>query len=593
MIDGEATDAVPATVPTTVDGAADSDTASEASEASTPAWRPWRVGVVTWLIGAAWFFRDPLTSGFDTITGDRGDARLVIFLHEHWWRVWHGDASWRSPDMFFPAEGTLGYSDTFVLNQIVYAPLRFVGFDQFVAFQLTLIALTAVGFASLFTLLHRYVGVALVPTCLLSAVGVFANNVFVDTGHPQIYSISVMALIVLVFVASWQSPSLRRRHLGAFGGGVSVGLLLWTAYYFGWFLVFFGGLTILLTGAIGWIANGRAAVIAVVADRWRMAMAAIAGLAVGVIPFLATYLPVLDDSDPRTYDQVAELAPRPLDLVNVGRHNVAWGWLVRPLLDHDARLDTLYRAAAPTPVLLVVTGIATVTLAIRLRRGTLPAVGVIGLATCLVTWFALLMPVQFEFGGAWAWVHRFVPGASALRLYSRSEVVASVMACLSIGAWLRLRHDDRTTVGERPGRDGSSRRDRLVVGVLMLIAFEQANTTDGFRQFDRPEELALLDASRDAPACDAFYVTDRELRGTDHSLISAMLIAHEIDTPTLNGYSGQTPPGWDLKPWYGNYDELVGAWVSDRLPGRRVCALELTTLRWSVVAGSGADRVDQ
>jgi hypothetical protein len=575
MIDGEATDAVPATAPTAAPTAADS------TAASRYAWSASRAGIATWLIGAAWFFRDPLTTGFDTITGDRGDARLVIFLHEHWWRVWHGDASWRSPDMFFPAEGTLGYSDTFFLNQLVYVPLRFVGFDQFVAFQLTLIALTAVGFASLFTLLHRYIGVALAPTCLLSAVGVFANNVFIDTGHPQIYSISIMALIVLVFVASWQSPSSRRRRLGAFGGGVLVGLLLWTAYYFGWFLVFFGGLTIVVAGAIGWIAHGRAAVVAVIADRWRMAVAAISGLAVGVIPFLATYLPVLDDSDLRTYDQVAELAPRPLDLVNVGRHNVAWGWLVEPLLDHDARLDTLYRAAAPTPLLLVVTGIATATLAIRLRRGTLPAVGVVGLATCLVTWFALLLPVQFEFGGAWAWVHRFVPGASALRLYSRSEVVASALACLSIAAWLRIRQDDRTTVDELQGRDGPRRPDWLVVGVLMLIAFEQANTTDGFRQFDRPDELALLDASRDAPAaCDAFYVTDLELRGTDHSL-------------TLNGYSGQAPPGWDLKPWYGNYDELVDAWIADRLPNSRICALELTTLQWSVAAGSGADRLDE
>ena len=58
-----------------------------------------------------------------------------------------------SPNFFFPAKGTLGYSDTLVLNQIFYAPLRAIGLDSFLAFEWTLSLLSLVGFAALFVLL--------------------------------------------------------------------------------------------------------------------------------------------------------------------------------------------------------------------------------------------------------------------------------------------------------------------------------------------------------------------------------------------------------------------------------------------------------
>ena len=73
-----------------------------------------------WLLGVLVFFRDPVFSGFDTFTGDEGDARLVVFLHEHWWQVWRGERPWRTPPMFHPTTDVLSYSDTYVLDQVLY-----------------------------------------------------------------------------------------------------------------------------------------------------------------------------------------------------------------------------------------------------------------------------------------------------------------------------------------------------------------------------------------------------------------------------------------------------------------------------------------
>ena len=54
-----------------------------------------------WAAGAMVFFRRPLFTGFHSITGDSGDTRLIIYLHEHWVQVFRGLAAWRDPAFFY------------------------------------------------------------------------------------------------------------------------------------------------------------------------------------------------------------------------------------------------------------------------------------------------------------------------------------------------------------------------------------------------------------------------------------------------------------------------------------------------------------
>src|SRR4051812_28688669 len=91
----------------------------------------WYIPFLAWALGAAIFFRQQIGSRLDSISGDIGDARLIIYINEHWFRVFSGLADFRSPSQFYPLQGTLGYSDAFFLYQIFYSPLRFLGFDGF------------------------------------------------------------------------------------------------------------------------------------------------------------------------------------------------------------------------------------------------------------------------------------------------------------------------------------------------------------------------------------------------------------------------------------------------------------------------------
>src|ERR1700740_3377860 len=102
--------------------------------------------------GALMCFRDQWTTGFTKLMGNDGDTRLIAYICEHWFRVFHGQDSWLNPQFYYPIKHLLGWSDTFLLFEVFYAPLRLVGLDPFIALQVTVILLSLVGFASFYYL---------------------------------------------------------------------------------------------------------------------------------------------------------------------------------------------------------------------------------------------------------------------------------------------------------------------------------------------------------------------------------------------------------------------------------------------------------
>jgi len=89
-----------------------------------------------YLAGFLVFFRRQTFSDFDMLFGDRGDARLVVFSHEHVFRWLNGGAPLLTPPYFFDQTKTLGYSDAFLLDQLIYAPLRLLGVEPMLATSL-------------------------------------------------------------------------------------------------------------------------------------------------------------------------------------------------------------------------------------------------------------------------------------------------------------------------------------------------------------------------------------------------------------------------------------------------------------------------
>ena len=525
------------------------------------------------------FFRAQTSSRFARIMGDNGDARLAVYLCEHWYRWFSGQGSWRSPAFFYPLKGLLGWSDSFLLYEVFYAPLRLAGCDPFLAFQLTLVALSAVGFTSFVLLVRRAFGASQGVALLGAAVFTFSNTLWLHVGSPQLFGVYVVPLILLLAMSArrhGRQHPVRSALLGALAG-LLWALLFYTTYYVAWFFALAAGVSIVLwflSGPRSFLGSGLSALRASA----HTVVAAVVGFGVGIVPFALTYLPVLHEFGGLHYAQAMDYAPhvRPA-LLNVGTGNVFWSGLSRRLVGQ--RYLTPYELQfAVTPVLLALALIGGIVAGWRLATGraTRPRVArgaVVAAGTALVL---IVMPMRVRRYSLWRIVWE-IPGARAIRAIDRLEVLTGFAVALAVVA-------AATELSARWGAHGP-RRSRLLwrcagVGLLLVAVAEQFNTKE-HSTISRPAQLALLRTPPPPRACRSFFVVDHRHTVGYVDQIDAMLISQKLSIPTVNGYTAHDPRNWGLRtPSAPGYLRAVAAWVTAHRIGAGLCQLDLAPIGW-------------
>ena len=552
---------------------------------------------MAWAAGALVFFRRPIFSGFGTITGDNGDTRLIVYLHEHWLQVLHGQTSWRDPSFFFPVRDTLGYTDTFVLNEMFYAPLRLAGLDSYVAFQSTLILLSLVGFLGLYLLLrrvlpgHRWICAALALTF------VFSNMMYVQAGHSQLYSVYWLPVVINLAI---RAGSERRPGLvAAFVTGLLLGFLFLSTFYVAWFFV----LAALIWQVARWRlapdrASWRPGVRRFLSGHRRRILVFAAGGAVGGVPFLVVYLPDLAEGS-RSLGSALSYGAQPRDIVNTGARNYLWGPFTRSLFGSSPRIFNGELGFGLTPVLLLALTAATIHLIRRFRRfrrfrraADDQEFGILPLATAITCWASILLPMKlFGVISLWVVVWLVVPGAHAIRAIDRMGVIAGLLApivvAFAIADLLR-----RGTVRQRGAVTPRARRTLLLgaAATVLVLTLEQFNIGRN-ASIERSAELAAVASVPMPPAaCRAFYLTISRahpplayVSSIDAMLITQSLQSRGADIATINGFSGQFPAGYGsvADPASADYDTDVRAWIASHSLAGDICSYDPAARRWS------------
>jgi len=299
---------------------------------------------------------------------------------------------------------------------------------------------------------------------------------------------------------------------------------------------------------------------------------------VGLIPFARTYLPVRDQGFSNSYASAMGYAGRLHDLVNVGTGNLLWTHVLRTL-DRRAALATYESSYAVTPILAAAAAVVGVVAVAGLLRRTSrnPATARVAALLAATTAVMAVVPLDTRLGSLWAVVYH-LPGASALRAIFRGEVVTTALACLTVAAGSA---EVAAVIG---ARRASGALRILAVAVLAGILVEQINTSPVSDISDRAQ-VALLDSVQAAPAaCRTFAVT---YSGPGQPpffeiQIDAMLVAQRVGIPTVNGYTGHTPPGWDLVEVQDPaYPGDVARWAAAHRLTSGLCRLDLATMRWT------------
>ena len=372
--------------------------------------------VGAWLVSGGFFFSSQWTSGFDRIMGNAGDTQLMVYLNEQWFLVLRGAQPWRNPPFFYPVKGLLGYSDTFFLWQFFFAPLRILGAEPYLAFQLTIVILSFLGFIS-FVVLARWILRAPLFVAIIGAiVFTFANNLAEHVGSAQVFGIYFVPMILLIGVLSWR---LRHERLGAsvllamICGGLW-GLLLFSTYYAAWFALLSGGLVALITFLIS-PRTMSAATLDAIKTGWQCMLAALIGFAVGMVPFFMTYLPIANQLGTRSYVYAMSFAPRFRDLINVGVGNRYWGQLLHHVWSPPSTNSYVFSfAITPILSLTILTGAVVVVWAVATRRRSMTSTTRFTLALCVTSLLLTILPINTWVGSGWILVWH-VPGATAIR----------------------------------------------------------------------------------------------------------------------------------------------------------------------------------
>jgi hypothetical protein len=289
------------------------------------------------------------------------------------------------------------------------------------------------------------------------------------------------------------------------------------------------------------------------------------------LPFLLVYMPKAAETGMHAWAMVRQYTLSPLDMLNVGERNLAWGWLVR-LLNIAFRPEMPFWSEQ-------MTGFPVALLALFAAALWRPPGGAVVRALALATALTWLLTLRFGPVSAWWLVYEAFPGARAARVVARYQIfLALPVTLLAVAALARL----------------APRMSRLPLGlVVALLLVEQLN---GYAPtfLDRPHELARLRAVPPPPAaCLSFFVTaartesrfGEEVDNVYNHNTEAMLVAVVIGLPTINGISTFNPPLWpDGLPGTPAYAAAVRAYAAaHRLQG--LCGLDLRRFSWSVDGG--------
>jgi hypothetical protein len=522
--------------------------------------------------------RVPLLSHFQRIAGDTLDGELALGIEMHWSHVLNGTAiNWRTTDYFFPVRDTLGYNEGFFLNGIFLALLRRLGADPFLAMQLVDWCLRAIGFASMWALTRRYFGWPSVINFLAAALFVTANCYYPhQAGHAQLLNCNWLPLLLLFQIESFQaarSGAFRRFIAYSACFAILIGAVSLSSFYVIFFFILTDLTALALLTSLS-LVHRRIALSRALKSYIPYAATQLVFVFICCIPCLVIYLPKAAETGMHRFDDILAYSLKPTDVVNVGPWNVFWSHV------YDQTLALFLpnwqggfeNQTGATPILFALFLCAGWSLR-RSWKGSWSQTAFLAMWCANLLLLALTIHWPHWF---WAWGHiyRFIPGAAAIRVISRIQLVLLVTTIVLACNQLAL-------IWRRPGLRP------VCIGLGCLLLIEQLNDAPVFL-ISRPAERAFFAAMDHVPPHCRVFFAENSRPGPDYQSlyrhnVDAMILAEMSGTPTINGFATFLPPYWNLvHPESPQYLPAVRNWLISHAVAGPVCGINFQTGTWSV-----------
>lgn len=537
--------------------------------------------------------------------GDWWDPYFINFLLEHWYL-----SAWRltdptSPPMFFPVEGTLGYSHALILYAPFYATARFF-LHPFQAYNVALFAVMASGVLCLYAFLRRFLQLAFAESLLLSLFFLTSPNVM---GHwigiwSQRASVFLVPAILLAAFASYATPRGPRRVIAAFGAGLLATLLYTQDFYTGHFVFCFAALAGLV-----WLTVAGRGLISRSMMFWRVEGSASVLTAIGIVVFAGAWTLLVAVSGGGTIEFVGLVMSsrdwrRPAVVVLAGLIFLLWrrslrdSWILPFLtgafvggcvflwiyldayrMHREFSADSIasrlrpfagdFRGGYESLRSFVLVGLLAIVGWIP-RAGSSRILRGVTIGALFVSLAVLAIPFRVGDFSIWLVMRNLLPGFSSISDPTRIIYVYELAVAVWAG-WLISRLPPHSVW-------------RVVAAVLILLPLVFSPNFVSF-DFSRPRETYArwveAPVTKD-PSCQSFVIKaassaygDRPNNAWTTYPMDAMWVALQHSIPTLNGYSAWNPPGYPIgNPHDAGYDAAVDHWIADRSL-RGVCTFDI------------------
>lgn len=471
-------------------------------------------------------------SGFSEIPGDLGDARLVHYLLEFTYQsLLNGSSIW-NPNYFYPASNVGAFTD--VLPGVLpwYAVFRILGLDFGLSFQLWLITTTMLNFLCAVYFFNSFKSdrwLSLIAAFLFTIASPRAAQLV----HPQLlfagFSLIFLGALLSLTNATHQTEIRKYILIASF----AFLLQCYSGFYNTW------GLAFICTTGVAVCAFFRHARGNFLTPLFRNIFQAryFSLLALGIISLclLPLYLHAKAaalDVGYRPFGEVHAALPRILAWFNQGPFSFIYSGLSELTIfsqmqvEHENRLGI---GLVSTALFLIGAW------KLRNNRYTQTALTGFVFICCIIT----VLPTGFSI---WSYFYLYFPGAAAVRAVSRVALVLSIIPCFFISYVLlqKLRQGGRS---------------RLVgILALLIVSAEQVQTEPAYDKLQSQKDIEQIvnflksHQTDHQPGCPSFILVVKNGKFPSVKYhIDAMWAALLTGIPTLNGYSGNYPPGWELE----------------------------------------------
>lgn len=507
-------------------------------------WPGWALAAAAFAVGFANFPLLVVGSGLDHLPGDACDNRLNNFVLEHGYRYLAGREAyfWDAP-CFYPRRGVTAWSDAHLGMLPVYAAARAIGASPERAFQVYFLVPFVLNFAAAAWAFRR-LGFGPAGAAAGAYVFAFGLPLVGQLPHAQLLP---RFLVPPAVVFAWEfllKPRAWRLAAAALCGAGQVYLTVYVGYFLALLLA-----TGFAVAAVRFRAQlPRGELLRPGRREWAKRVAAVALAALLVLPLLARHS---RGASGISTDAIRDLAPVPASWVSTpwqSLHNRS-AWSPLPAVGAPDVEHQLAPGLIPSLSVLLLA-----LLAFRRPRAEAPA----GFATVGAVAALLLAIVVTRFGPVWLYEPvTHVPGAGGIRVPGRIVLVLLFPAGAAV-AWLI---DSTVAWGRRAGRFPAVAC--AVLGVAVVAADQRLVPTSGREHEwhpyryplriarERQERISAAIARHPNPTLVYVFPSAADGPGGVVGLQQeAMRAAQDAGVPSVNGWSGYVPAGWDFFPGY-------------------------------------------